>query len=171
MSASGARSTRAIGTPTGTTAGPSTCSGAAASTLIGSSRRARASARGSIARCQAPAQPGRLSAVGASKRTAYGIGRSTKKLAVTVETTAARAGGRRVALCRAASASTRSVNAGWRRSAPARPTVTGITAQVAPASRTSAANASSFRRQPSVVRHDSSATSTLTARSLSSLPA
>ena len=37
--------------------------------------------------------------------------------------------------------------------APARPDVTPTTAHVAPASRTSAANASSFRRHPSVVRH------------------
>ena len=78
---------------------------------------------------------------------------------MTLEKTTALASARRPAR-RAASASTRSVTAGWRRSAPDSPIVTGTTSQLAPASRTSEANASSERRSPGVVPSDTTATST-----------
>ena len=125
---------------------------------------ARASTVRSRARCQAPLAPGRLSAAGESSRTACGSsGGRWSSAAVTVEKIAARARRPRPAR-RAASASTRSVTATWRRSLPASaPTRTGTSSHERPCALISSARASSARRSPGVVPRDTRAMSRVSA--------
>ena len=132
-----------------------------ASALHGSSRSARASTRGSIARCHAPGRPGpvqRGRRVEAD-RVRHLAGAEERRRDAT-RRPPPRAGGSRAAPCRAASASTRSVSAGWRRSAPARPIGTRTTAHDAPGRAHQRGERVVGLRHPSVGDADSSAMST-----------
>jgi predicted O-methyltransferase YrrM len=168
---SGRRGPETDGTSTGTasgTIGVRAATGRAASAAAsphGSSRSAAAKTRRSRVRCHSPVAPGRLSAVGESKRTAHGTrGRLSSSAVVALETITARASF--VACCarRAASPSTRSMTVIWRRSLPLAPNFTRTSRQLAPASLISSARASSARRRPSVVPSERRATSTVPVR-------